>query len=72
MNHLVVSEREREVLRLIAYEYTSKEIASMLYISPHTTISHRKNLMEKLDVRNTAGLVRRAFETGILSLTQTS
>ena len=63
----LISPREREVLHLIAYEYTAKEIASQLYISNHTAITHRKNLMEKLHVKNTAGLVRRAFELGLLS-----
>lgn len=60
-----ISVREYEVLRLIAYENTINEIADKLYISPHTVISHRKNIMSKLDVRNTAGMVRRAFELGI-------
>lgn len=64
-----VSPREKEVLELIAFENTSHEIASKLYISNHTAISHRKNLMEKLAVKNTAGLVRKGFELGILTLT---
>lgn len=64
----VLSIREREVLHLIANEYSTKEIASKLYISVHTAISHRKNMMSKLNVRNTAGLVRKGFEVGILSL----
>ena len=67
MSHLI-SPREHQVLHLIAYEHTAKEIASQLYISNHTAISHRKNLMEKLSVRNTAGLVRRAFELELLSV----
>ena len=54
-----ISNREREVLHLIAHEQTSKEIASNLYLSIHTVESHKKNLKIKLDVRNTAGLVRR-------------
>lgn len=66
-----ISKREQEVLRLVAYEMTTKEIAAELYISNHTAISHRKNLMEKLEVKNTAGLVRRAFELGFLSLSST-
>ncbi len=61
-----ITNREHEVLHLIAYEATSLEIAQQLFISHHTVISHRKNLMEKLCVRNTAGLVRRGFELGIL------
>ena len=66
--HSQISRREQEVLHLIAHEKTSKEIAADLYISSHTAISHRKNLMEKLDVKNAAGLVRRGFELGLLSI----
>ncbi|MCL4115281.1 UNVERIFIED_CONTAM: hypothetical protein GTU68_059204 [Idotea baltica] len=69
MNNLAhVTQREVQVLQLVAHEYTTKEIASTLYISNHTVISHRKNLMEKLGVKNVAGLVRRAFETHLLQL----
>lgn len=64
----LISNREQQVLKLIAFENTSKEIAAQLYISNHTAYSHRKNLMEKLNVRNTAGLVRRGFELGLLTL----
>lgn len=63
-----ISGREKEVLTLIAYEHNSREIAQELFISEHTVISHRKNLLEKMNARNTAGLVRRAFEVGILSI----
>lgn len=63
-----ISSREEQVLDLIAFEKTSREIADELFISSHTVISHRKNLMSKLSVSNTAGLVRRAFELGILPL----
>ena len=66
---MIVSTREREVLKLIAYEFTSKEIAQQLFISFHTAISHRQNLMEKLGVRNSAGLVRKGFELGLLNST---
>ena len=68
MYQSTISPREQEVLRLIAYENTSQEIASKLYISSHTANSHRKNLMEKLHVKNTAGLVRRGFELGLIAL----
>ena len=67
LNYLLTN-REKQILSLIAFEHTSTEIASQLYISNHTVLSHRKKLLEKLDVRNTAGLVRRGFELGILSL----
>ena len=62
-----ISNREQEVLKLIAFENTSKEIAAQLFISTHTALSHRKNLMEKLEAKNTAGLVRKGFELGLLT-----
>ena len=66
----IISERERQVLQLIAYEYSSNEIAQKLYISHHTVVSHRKQLLQKMNVRNTAGLIRRAFEEHILQIPQ--
>ena len=65
MTNLITS-REQEVLSLVAYEHSTREIAEKLFISSHTVISHRQNLMEKLEARNTAGLVRRGFEIGFL------
>ena len=64
-----ISNREIEVLEKISYGLTSKEIARVLYLSPHTIEQHRKNLLSKLDVKNTAGLVRKGFEHGFLSMT---
>lgn len=55
-----ISIREQEVLRLIANGFSSKEIANMLFISNHTAISHRKNLIEKFQVKNTAHLIKNA------------
>lgn len=66
LNH--ISTRECQVLQLIAQEFTSKEIAQKLFISVHTAHSHRKNLIDKLGVKNTAGLVRVGYEKGLLSL----
>ncbi|MDG2449067.1 MAG: helix-turn-helix transcriptional regulator [Saprospiraceae bacterium] len=63
-----ISDREKEVLYLIAYEHTTNEIAAKLYLSTHTVISHRKNLLWKMDVRNVAGLVRKGFERGLIDL----
>ena len=63
-----ITPRERQVLHQISYGLTTKEIASKLYVSDHTIISHRKNLLDKLDAPNVAGLIRRAFEVGILSI----
>ena len=63
----LLSLRETQVLKLIAFEYSTNEIADQLFISPHTVISHRRQLLTKMSARNTAGLVRRAFEERILS-----
>lgn len=57
-----VSRREKQVLSLIVWEKTTQEIADELCISPGTVETHRRNLLHKLDVRNTAGLVRVALE----------
>jgi DNA-binding NarL/FixJ family response regulator len=58
--------REREILRLIADELTTTEIAKALFLSENTIETHRNNLMMKLEVRNVAGLVRKAMELGLL------
>lgn len=63
----ILSRREREILILITDGYTSQEIAELLYISPRTVDKHRANLLQKLNVKNTAGLVRYAFTEGPLS-----
>ena len=57
-----LSPREKEVLQLIAEEHTSSEIAQLLFISEKTVEKHRAKLMEKLNVRNIAGLVRMAIK----------
>ena len=63
-----ISVREQEVLHLIAYEYTSTQIAQKLYISPDTVKTHRKHLFYKLGARNVAGLVRKGFEYGFIQI----
>ena len=68
MMPLSISEREREVLRLISDEMTNGEIARSLFISQHTVISHRRSLLSKFNAKNSVGLVRRAFEYGILQV----
>ena len=62
----LISKRENEVLHLIAYEYSSKQIADKLFIGNETVNTHRKNLLKKLKAINTAGLVRRAMELGMI------
>jgi DNA-binding NarL/FixJ family response regulator len=57
-----LSPREKEILQLIAEEYTSAEIGKMLFISEKTVEKHRTRLIEKLNVRNLAGLVRLAVK----------
>ena len=58
----ILSPREKEIMQLIAEEHTSAEIAEFLTISEKTVEKHRANLMEKLRVRNLAGLVRLAVK----------
>ncbi|HMZ49003.1 MAG TPA: response regulator transcription factor [Flavobacteriales bacterium] len=60
----VLTKREVEVVKLILQERTNQEIAAALFISPPTVETHRKNIMHKLDVRNTAGLVKYAMQRG--------
>lgn len=62
-----LTKREKEVLRYIANEMSSKEIANELFISEKTVEVHRSNLMLKLDAKNAPGLIRRSFETGLLN-----
>ncbi len=61
-----LSKRELEVLKLIAQDLSTNEIAEKLIISHHTVESHRKNLLAKLQVRSSAGLVRFAVESNLL------
>ena len=61
-----ISKREKEILGLIIKEHTAQEIANMLFISLHTVETHRSNLMSKLGVRNSAGLVRVALENSLV------
>lgn len=61
-NKVPLTDREMEVLEYIVKEYTNQEIAEKLYISVRTVDAHRRNLLEKVGARNTAGLVRYAME----------
>jgi DNA-binding NarL/FixJ family response regulator len=63
----LLSEREREVLDLIAAGSTNREIASTLYLSPHTVKEHTSVLYRKLGARNRAEAVQRAQRIGLLS-----
>jgi len=61
-----ISRREKEVLELIVKEHTTQEIADTLFISLKTVESHRRSLLTKMGVRNTAGLVRVAIENQLI------
>jgi two-component system response regulator NreC len=61
-----VSEREREVLKLIALGHTNAEIADQLFLSIRTVESHRANIQSKLDLHSRAELVRYALDHGII------
>ncbi|MBS1680891.1 MAG: response regulator transcription factor [Bacteroidetes bacterium] len=61
-----ISEREREVLRLICNEISLKEIANRLSLSEKTVQSHKLNIQSKLGAKSTVGLVKAAYELGLL------
>ncbi len=69
-NSIVIplTKREIEVLTLIAKEYSNPEIAKELFISIRTVDTHRRNLLDKLQVKNTAGLVKHAIKFGLLEV----
>ncbi len=60
-----LSDREREILRLISDGHTSAAIARQLGLKPKTIENHRANIMDKLQIRTTAGLVRYALRSGV-------
>jgi DNA-binding NarL/FixJ family response regulator len=62
-----ITDRELEILELIIKEYTNQEIAEKLFISSRTVDAHRRNLLQKTGARNTAGLVKYAFQHNIIS-----
>ncbi len=61
-----LTQREKEVLELIVQEYTSKEIAEMLFISKQTVDTHRINIMQKTDCKTLVGLIKYAIQSGYL------
>lgn len=68
INLPILTTREIQVLNMISHELSSDEIARQLKLSTHTVTTHRKKMLTKLEVKNTAGLVRRGFELGYLRL----
>lgn len=63
-----LTKREQEILTLIANEYSNPDIAKELFISIRTVDTHRRNLLDKLDVKNTAGLVKYAVKFGLIEI----
>jgi len=61
-----LSNKELEILILIAEGMTTKEIASKLFVSTRTIETHRANILKKLEVKNTAALIKKATETNLL------
>jgi DNA-binding NarL/FixJ family response regulator len=61
-----LSEREIEIIKLISDGSTNKEIADQLFLSTHTVNTHRKNIMQKLGIKNTAGIVIYAVKENII------
>ncbi len=67
-NNLELTEREKEILQLIVQEKTTKEIADQLCLSEKTIETHRASLMQKLEVKNIAGMVKKAIMKGLVEI----
>lgn len=63
-----LTERERDVLKLVAEGYTTQEIADMLFISPKTVEGHKSSLMAKLELRNRIDIVKYAVRKGLIDV----
>ena len=64
----LLSSRETEIVRLIAREFSNKEISRALHISVGTVETHRRNIFQKMGAKNMAGLIHRAYQCGILRM----
>lgn len=64
----LLTDREREILKLIAEGHTSREIADMLFISLKTVLGHRTKIMQKLDIHNRTELIKYAMHKGLVSM----
>jgi DNA-binding NarL/FixJ family response regulator len=65
-NKQLITRREKEILKLIVDENTNQDIAGKLFLSLRTVENHRNNLLQKLSVKNTAGLVKVAIQEGLV------
>lgn len=61
-----ISKRELQILKMIAMELTNEEISEQLFISKRTIDTHRQNLLHKLNVKNTVGLIKAAYRMNLL------
>lgn len=64
--HSILTGRELEIISLISLEYSGKEISELLFISTNTVETHRKNIMRKLEAKNTIGLVKYAIKNNLI------
>jgi DNA-binding NarL/FixJ family response regulator len=64
---LILSEREIEIIKLISQELSTNEIAQKLFLSPATVETHRHNILKKLNLKNSIGLVKFAMKNGLIS-----
>lgn len=63
----IISDREKDIVKLVARGKTNKEISDTLFISPHTVITHRKNITSKLGIKTIAGLTVYAVLNGLIN-----
>ncbi len=61
-----ITKRELEVVKLIAREYTTQQIADALFVSTNTVATHKRNLFVKMDVKNSVGMVKKAVDWGMI------
>lgn len=61
-----ITKRELEVIKLIAKEYTTQQIADELFVSTNTVATHKRNLFVKMDIKNSVGMIRKAAEWGLI------
>ncbi len=64
-SEVVLTEREKEIVKFVVKGYTSQQIAEQLFISPRTVDTHRSNIMKKMDVKNSAELVNKALKLNL-------
>lgn len=67
-SYSALTPREREIMQLLARDYTVKEVGERLFISPRTVENHRSNLMRKLGLKSTIEFIRYAFKQGLIEI----